>query len=55
MNWDLQTEKQLPVASGVYIYHVDARGVGSTFGRMVVFMEHRTSQQLLGGREHHVR
>jgi hypothetical protein len=23
----------------VYVYHVDAPGVGTTFGRMVVFME----------------
>lgn len=39
LDWDIQTENQLPVASGVYIYHVDAPGVGSTKGRLVVFME----------------
>jgi hypothetical protein len=39
LNWDLLTENRLPVASGIYIYHVDAPGVGTTFGRMVVFME----------------
>lgn len=39
LNWDLQTENNLPVASGVYIFHVDAPGVGRTFGRMIVFME----------------
>ena len=39
LNWDLLTENQLPVASGVYIYHVDAPGIGTTYGRMVVFME----------------
>ena len=39
LNWDLLTENQLPVGSGVYIYHVDAPGIGTTFGRMVVFME----------------
>ncbi len=39
LNWDLLTENRLPVASGVYIYHVEAPGIGSTFGRMVVFME----------------
>jgi hypothetical protein len=39
LNWDLLTENQLPVGSGVYIYHIDAPGVGTTFGRMVVFME----------------
>jgi hypothetical protein len=39
LDWDLQTENRLPVASGVYVYHVDAPGVGTTFGRLVVFME----------------
>jgi hypothetical protein len=38
-DWDLLTENRLPVASGVYIYHVDAPGVGSTVGRMVVLIE----------------
>jgi hypothetical protein len=39
LTWDLLNENQLPVASGVYIYHVDAPGVGSTVGRMAVFLE----------------
>jgi hypothetical protein len=39
LDWDLLTSSQLPVASGIYIYHVEAPGVGTTFGRMVVFME----------------
>ena len=39
LDWDLQTENRLPVGSGIYIYHVDVPGAGSTFGRMVVFME----------------
>lgn len=39
LEWDLETDRSLPVGSGVYIYHVDAPGAGSTFGRMVVFME----------------
>jgi hypothetical protein len=39
LNWDLLTENRLPVASGVYVYHVEAPGVGSTVGRLVVFME----------------
>ena len=30
---------QLPVGSGVYIYQVEAPGVGQTSGRMIVFME----------------
>ncbi len=39
LNWDILTENQLPVGSGVYIYQVDAPGAGKTFGRMVVFTE----------------
>jgi hypothetical protein len=39
LNWDVKTENDLPVASGVYVYHIDVPGVGSTFGRLVVFME----------------
>ncbi len=39
LDWDLLTENRLPVASGVYIYHVDSPGVGSTYGRLVVLME----------------
>jgi hypothetical protein len=39
LDWDLETENGLPVGSGVYIYHVDAAGAGSTFGRIAVFME----------------
>jgi hypothetical protein len=37
--WDVETENGLPVASGVYVYHIDAPGVGTTYGRLVVFME----------------
>jgi len=37
--WDVLTENQLPVGSGVYIYQVDAPGVGQVHGRMIVFME----------------
>ena len=39
LEWDLQTRNRLPVGSGVYVYHVDAPGVGNTFGRIAVFME----------------
>jgi hypothetical protein len=39
LEWDIQTENRLPVGSGIYIYHVDVPGVGSTFGKMAVFME----------------
>ena len=37
--WDVLTENQLPVGSGVYIYQIDAPGVGQVHGRMIVFME----------------
>jgi hypothetical protein len=39
LSWDLLTEHRLPVASGIYIYHVDAPGVGTTTGKVVIFME----------------
>ena len=39
LSWDVQTENQLPVGSGVYIYQIDVPGVGQTNGRMIVFME----------------
>ncbi len=37
--WDVQTDNQLPVGSGIYIYQIEAPGVGQTHGRMAVFME----------------
>ncbi len=39
LEWDLENENRLPVASGVYIFHVDTPGASSTTGRVVVFME----------------
>lgn len=39
LEWDLLTENRLPVASGVYVYHIDVPGAGSTTGKLVVFME----------------
>jgi hypothetical protein len=39
LEWDLLTENRLPVASGVYIYHVEVPGAGQTVGKMVVFVE----------------
>ena len=38
-SWDLNTERGLPIGSGVYIFHVDAPGVGTTTGKVAVFME----------------
>ena len=43
--WDLQNESDLPVASGLYIYHIDIPGVGEKIGKMVIFMpEERLDQ-----------
>jgi len=39
VEWDLMNEKEIPVASGFYIYHVEAPGIGSTFGKMAIFLE----------------
>jgi hypothetical protein len=38
-DWDLLTDNQLPVGSGIYLYVIDAPGAGRTTGRLVVFME----------------
>ncbi len=37
--WNVQTENNLPVASGIYIYVVDAPGYGTKIGKMAVFVE----------------
>ncbi|HET9253136.1 MAG TPA: hypothetical protein VFP58_13570 [Candidatus Eisenbacteria bacterium] len=39
MTWDLNTERNLPVASGVYIWRLDVEGVGSKTDRLAVFVE----------------
>ncbi|HET9952117.1 MAG TPA: hypothetical protein VFS09_10020 [Candidatus Eisenbacteria bacterium] len=39
INWDLNTDRNLPVASGVYVYRVDVDGVGSKTDRLAVFIE----------------
>jgi len=39
IQWDLNTDSNLPVASGVYIYRVDVDGVGSKTDRIAVFIE----------------
>ncbi len=39
LEWNLLTDRALPVGSGVYIYHVEAPGIGSTYGRVAVFIE----------------
>ncbi len=37
--WNVQTQENLPVASGIYIYVVDAPGFGTKIGKMAVFTE----------------
>lgn len=43
LEWNLLTDRSLPIGSGVYVYHVEARdggrSVGTTFGRLAVFIE----------------
>ena len=39
LEWNLFNSSEIPVASGFYIYHVDAPGIGSTFGKMAIFLE----------------
>jgi hypothetical protein len=39
IEWNLNTDRNLPVASGIYIYHVDVEGVGSKTDRIAVFIE----------------
>jgi hypothetical protein len=41
--WNVRTENNLPVASGIYIYVVDAPGFGQKVGKVAVF----TEQQVL--------
>ena len=42
--WNLQTENRIPVASGIYIYVVDAPGFGQKIGKMAVFYEQEVLQ-----------
>ena len=39
LQWDITNENRLPVASGIYVYHVEVPNVGSTVGKLIVFME----------------
>jgi hypothetical protein len=39
LTWNLNTEHNLPVASGVYIYQVEVEGVGTKVDRIAVFIE----------------
>jgi hypothetical protein len=37
--WDLQNQQSIPVASGIYLYHVDVKGLGKKTGKIGVFVE----------------
>lgn len=37
LKWDMKNEYRLPVASGVYIYHVEVPNVGEKIGKMAIF------------------
>ncbi|MCX6829078.1 MAG: hypothetical protein NT002_07310 [candidate division Zixibacteria bacterium] len=37
--WNLQTDEGSPVAGGVYIWYLDAPGIGAKYGKMAVFPE----------------
>ncbi|MCK5126633.1 MAG: hypothetical protein KAR42_10285 [candidate division Zixibacteria bacterium] len=37
--WNLLTDRNLPVASGIYIYVVDAPGFGTKIGKVAIFTE----------------
>ena len=39
INWNLNTDRNLPVASGVYIWRLEVDGVGSKTDRVAVFIE----------------
>jgi hypothetical protein len=35
--WDLKNLYELPVASGIYVYHVEADGLGEQIGKIAIF------------------
>jgi hypothetical protein len=39
VRWDLKNEAGIPVGSGIYVYHVEAKGVGSKVGKVAVLTE----------------
>ena len=39
LSWDLKNESGVYVASGVYVYYVEAPGHGDAFGKMAVMLE----------------
>jgi len=37
--WNLATDEGLPVAAGVYIWYLEAPGIGNVYGKMAIFPE----------------
>jgi hypothetical protein len=44
MEWDVLTDRGLPVASGIYIYVVEAPGFGEKMGKLAIFTEQEVLQ-----------
>ena len=36
VRWDLRTRENLEVAYGIYLYHVEVEGLGSTTGKLAI-------------------
>jgi hypothetical protein len=36
LRWDLKTKDNLEVAFGLYVYHIDAPGVGTRVGKFAI-------------------
>jgi len=45
MTWDTLTETGLPIASGLYIYYVEAEGLGTKVGKVAIFTEEEQVEQ----------
>jgi hypothetical protein len=38
LQWNLENEYELPVASGIYVFYIEAPGIGEKIGKMAIFM-----------------
>ncbi len=39
LDWDLQNENQLPVASGLYLAHIEMPGIGQKVLKVIIVQE----------------
>jgi hypothetical protein len=37
LQWDMKNEYEIPVASGIYVFHVEAPGIGEKIGKLAIF------------------